>query len=414
MRSGPMPRCALILMTLLVASCAATPERPRKADRTFDIPIVMNDSVETWLNYFQDGGRERFTLFLERSHKYIPMMRQILREQNLPEDLVYLAMIESGFNPHAYSRARATGPWQFMARTGKRYGLKINSWVDERRDPEKSTVAAAAYLKDLFDQFNDWYLAAAGYNAGEGKIHRAIRRYDTTDFWEMTKHRYLKRETRNYVPKLIAAALISKNPEQYGFINLNYEEPLNHDKIVVDRMIDLRVVARLAGSSYEEIKALNPSLKLWITPPDDPAFELNLPHGTARLFEKQVAGLNSEERLEGEAYTVQGGEAIQQIAKRHRLHASHLRLVNGLSERQNPAPGQNLVLPAPPPEGEKWAFRDLESVEGIYIVRAGDSLWTIARRHRVGIANLKEWNPNLQRTRTLHPGQKIRIVAQNI
>lgn len=192
-----------------------------------DVPLVLNMQVEKWMNYFQGSGRKYFTLWLARSSRYVPMMKQILRENGLPEGLIYLSMIESGFRPYAYSRARAVGPWQFMKFTGERYGLKVTYWIDERMDPEKSTIAAAQHLKDLYDEFNHWYLAAAGYNAGSGKINRAIHRYGTEDFWEMSqkKHRYLKPETKNYVPKLLAASLLASDPAKYGFTDIEYQEP---------------------------------------------------------------------------------------------------------------------------------------------------------------------------------------------
>ena len=255
-----------VLFLFLAIGCATAPKQARHSSpeegisqdhfseiEAKPVPLVMNDRVQDWINYFQGPSHERFERYLMRSGKYIPMIKRILRQYGLPEDLVYLAMIESGFNPHAYSRARATGTWQFIYRTGVRYGLRADNWIDERRDPEKSTIAAAKYLKDLYDQFNDWYLAAAGYNAGEGKIHRAIRKYRTEDFWEMSRQRYLRRETKDYVPKMIAAALISKNPGRYGFSHVKYEEPIPFEEVPIETPIDLRVAAQCAGVTYEEM-----------------------------------------------------------------------------------------------------------------------------------------------------------------
>lgn len=183
----------------------------------FDIPITINKQVESWIDYFQGKGRKHFEKYLDRSTLFIPYIRPLLKQNGLPEDLVYLAMIESGFHNHARSRAKAVGPWQFIAPTGKRYGLMVNWWVDERRNTRKSTLAAVEYLKDLYQMFQSWELATAAYNAGEAKIAKAIRRYKTKDFWSIVKYRFLKSETRNYVPKIIAAALIAKNPTQFGF-----------------------------------------------------------------------------------------------------------------------------------------------------------------------------------------------------
>ncbi len=183
----------------------------------FDFPITVNSAVEKWIDYFTGNGRKHFVKYLERSEHFIPFIRPLLRQYNLPEDLVYLAMIESGFNNHARSFAKAVGPWQFIPATGKRYGLSVNWWVDERRDTRKSTLSAAQYLKDLYGMFNSWELAAASYNAGEAKLARAVRRYGTADFWALTRHRFLRPETRDYVPKIIAAALVAKNRTQFGF-----------------------------------------------------------------------------------------------------------------------------------------------------------------------------------------------------
>ena len=235
-------------------SFKASPETEPKNGTDFDIPIVMNARVEHFIRYFQTSGKKIFSGWLERSAKYIPMMKTLLKENGLPEDLVYMALIESGFNPYAISRMKAAGPWQFIYRTGKRYGLNVTWWVDERRDPEKSTVAAANYLKDLYDMFECWYLAAAGYNAGEYKIAKAMKRYRTEDFWELTKYRYLKRETKDYVPQMIAAALIAKDPDEYGFTDIDYQDPLCFDKVKVPEVTDLGFIARACEIPLEEVK----------------------------------------------------------------------------------------------------------------------------------------------------------------
>lgn len=185
----------------------------------FDIPVLMNPTVEHWMSYFTGKGRKYFEKYMLRSRYFIPTISKVLKSHNMPQDLVYLAMIESGFNNSAKSRARAVGPWQFMRQTGQRYGLTVDYWLDERRDTRKSTLAAIAYLKELYEEFGSWELAAAGYNAGENKVRRAIAKYRTSDFWEIARHRFFKRETRDYVPKIMAAAILAKNPEQFGFTN---------------------------------------------------------------------------------------------------------------------------------------------------------------------------------------------------
>ena len=245
------------------------PDRCDPDKVTYDIPIVINAAVEQHMKYFQKTIPKRFKMWLERSGRFTPMMRAILKEHDMPEDLVYLALIESGFNCSAYSRAAAVGPWQFIRGTGRRYGLRIDYWVDERRDPVKSTHAAAKYLGDLYAEFGSWYLAAAGYNAGEGKVRRALKRYNADDFWSISQGRryYLKRETRQYVPKMIAAAIIAKNPEKYGFKEIRYWEPLAYDTVKVHSGTSLGVAAKLAGIQTKELVQLNPELRRWCTPP---------------------------------------------------------------------------------------------------------------------------------------------------
>ena len=255
-----------------------------------DIPLTFNNKVEYFTRYFQNSGRSSFAKWLSRSERYIPMMKSVLRKEGLPEDLVYLAMIESGFAPHAFSVASAVGPWQFMSGTGKRYSLRIDPWIDERRDPLKSTIAAALYLKELYALFNnDWYLAAAGYNAGENKILRAISMYNTRDFWEISKGRYLKRETKDYVPKLLAAAIIAKEPARYGFADVAYLPPMDFDQVKIPSRTDLEVVAKGCGVSVQTIHELNPELRRSSTPPDYPGYELKIPKGTSAQFLAEYA-----------------------------------------------------------------------------------------------------------------------------
>ncbi len=198
---------------------------------SYDIPLVMNSKVEHMIHYFQTTCHKTFALWLSRSGRYIPVMQQILKEYGLPQDLIYVALIESGFSPRAYSRSHASGIWQFISATGRRYGLKNNWWHDQRRDPILACHAAAKYFSDLYGEFNDWYLAMAAYNAGEGKIRRGLKRYKSKDFWELSKYRYLKRETKQYVPKILAAMVIAKDPEKYGFYNIEYQQPLIYDEI---------------------------------------------------------------------------------------------------------------------------------------------------------------------------------------
>jgi len=291
------------------------PKSPLKKEPDFDIPIVINAKVEQFIQYFQTTAKKVFSNWLARSEKYIPFMKNLLKGNGLPEDLVYMALIESGFNPYAYSRSKASGPWQFIYLTGKRYGLKVNWWVDERRDPEKSTIAAAKYLKDLYDLFECWYLAAAGYNAGEGKIANAMKRYRTEDFWELSKYKYLKRETKDYVPQMIAAALISKDPEKYGFVDIPYEESLRYEKVNVSTVTDLRVIAKACEISVDELKDLNPELLRWCTPPDSPDYEIKIPFGRQELFLKNFEALQPEQRFQFKTHIVKRGDTLSGVAR---------------------------------------------------------------------------------------------------
>jgi len=316
-----------------------------KKEPVFDIPIVVNQEVEHCILLFQTTIREKFVTWLARSGKYIPFMKNLLKEQGLPEDLVYMAFIESGFDPHAYSRSKAVGPWQFIYRTGKRYGLRVNWWVDERRDPEKSTIAAAKYLKDLYEMFACWYLAAAGYNAGEYRIIKAMKRFRTEDFWTLTKHRYLKRETKNYVPLMIAAALVAKDPEKYGFTGIEYQEPLRYEKVKVPELTDLSHIAKACEISVEEIKDLNPELQRGVTPPNEPEYEIKIPSAKKDLFTRNFEALQPLEKFQFKTHLVKKGETLNGIAKLYRVDLDPLLEINSLSKKSPLSRGMNLFIP---------------------------------------------------------------------
>lgn len=317
----------------------------RSKDPDFDIPIVINGRVEQFIHYFQTRIRHKFVIWLARSEKYIPSMKNLLKEYGLPEDLVYMALIESGFDPYAYSRAKAVGPWQFIYLTGKRYGLRMNWWVDERRDPEKSTIAAAKYLKDLYEMFACWYLAAAGYNAGEYKIINAIKRYKTEDFWKLTQQRYLKRETKDYVPLMIAAAVVAKDPEKYGFTDVEYQEPLQYEKVKVPELTDLSHIAKACGTSLEEIKDLNPEIRRGVTPPNEIDYEIKIPFGKKDLFLENFEALQPLERFQFKTHLVKKGETLKGIAKRYRVDLEPLLEINSLNKTSAVSKGMTLLIP---------------------------------------------------------------------
>jgi membrane-bound lytic murein transglycosylase D len=314
----------------------------------FDIPIVFNDAVQYFIQFFTVEKRKVFSTWLRRSKRYVPMITEILRQQGLPEDLVYLAMIESGFNTRAYSPMKACGPWQFIYETGGRYGLKVSHWVDERRDPEKSTVAAARYLRDLFKQFGHWYLAAAGYNAGEGRVERAINRHETNDFWELSKYNTLPRETRDYIPQLIAAAIIAKNPERYGFTNIDYESPIEFFQDKVPGGVSLEAIARAGSTEVAIVKALNPELLTGITPLDTKQYTINLPRTIEReQFHQNLAeAIGAERRVKGfVAHTVKKQDTLPKLMKRYGVSANDLVLVNYCETGLKVKPGAVVYIP---------------------------------------------------------------------
>lgn len=294
------------------------------------IPLVFNDAVEYYINYFTTTKREMFKRWLERKRRYAPLVKEVLRDHGLPEDLVYLAMIESGFNLLAYSPMKAAGPWQFIPETGKRYGLEINHWVDERRDIRKSTVAAARYLEELFDQFGCWYLAAAGYNAGENRIDRLIRRHGTKDFWELRAYNTLPRETREYVPQLIAAAVIAKDPERYGLGEIEEPPAFAFVKETVPGGVPLKMVAHAASVDLPTIRRFNPEIKTGITPPGK-EYRIRLPARTDRVvFQSSLSSVMKEgKRVVGVVrHVAKRRDNLSKITKRYGVSRQDLALVN--------------------------------------------------------------------------------------
>ena len=308
-------------------------------------PKLLNDRVKNYIDFFQSKADQFFTKSLARSQAYEGIIRPILREKNLPEELLYLALIESGYNPHAQSRAKATGIWQFMKGTAKRFGLRVDPWIDERRDPEKSTLAAADYLKSLYEMFNCWYLAAAGYNAGEAKIHQAMKRAKSQDFWAISQHRYLKRETKEYVPKLLAAMIIAEDPGKYGLSNIDYHPPLVYEKVVVPPGVRLDQIARAAETNVEELRVLNPALRRDKTPPQDPSFEIKLPPGKKEVFERNFSQVFKLDPRTARKHLVRQGDTLGQIAKKYRVDLPELCQANGITAKTPIKPGMTLLLP---------------------------------------------------------------------
>jgi membrane-bound lytic murein transglycosylase D len=402
----------------------------------YDIPVELNDAVVAYIRFFQTDAREHFSKWLGRSTRYIPMMRQVLERERVPLDTVYLAMIESGFSAYAFSFAKASGPWQFMTGTSKRYGLLTDFWVDERRDPYKSTVAAARHLRDLRERFRgNWYLAWAGYNAGEGKISRAIRKEKTTDFWRMMgKGRSLRAETKHYVPKLIAAALIAKHPERFGF-RPEYDEPREFEEVRVPDATDLHVLAKAAGVTFEEFRDLNPELRRFCTPPG--GWTVKLPKGTRDTFAAEYEKLDEKDRLSFTEHKVEKGEPLSKIARAYGVTEGAILRTNGIKSYRQIKPGRILVIAMAGASRGLLAGSQIEgrgrgriqgravaaaiepaprtaapqrAVGALYTVKSGDTLWKIAARFSTTVDKLRKLNGlNGRRARALQVGQTIAV-----
>lgn len=386
-----------------------------------DIPLALNSKVEYFLYYFQTSGKPSFSRWLSRSSRYIPMMKDILTREGMPEDLVYVAMIESGFQMHARSWANAVGPWQFISDTGRRYSLRIDQWIDERKDPVKATTAAALYLKELYGMFKgDWYLATAGYNAGENKILRAISMYNTSDFWEISRGSYLKRETKEYVPKLLAAAIIAKDPARYGFTDIAYLTPIEYDTVTIPTRTNLDLAAKLSGTTYESIKELNPDLLHWCTPPNYPGYQLKIPKGSKRQFEAEYAKVPEDQRFTERVlysrYQAGKKDSIKSVARRFGTSPTILAELNGLNAKSRVA-GKSLLVPVKQTvdfSREGQAPRSATTAKGsfakYYTVKSGDTLSSLSRRFNVSTKLLSAWN-KLKTQVALKPGRRI-IIAK--
>ncbi|HTS80341.1 MAG TPA: LysM peptidoglycan-binding domain-containing protein [Myxococcaceae bacterium] len=413
----------------------------------YDIPLEMQPTVAQYIQFFQGPGRKWFRKWMSRSTRYIPMMTPLLERGGLPRDTVYLAMIESGFSPGATSWARAAGPWQFISSTARRFGLRQDFWVDERRDPAKATVAAGRYLNELHGVLGHWYLAWAGYNAGGEKLRRMMQRRGTSDFWALSDGKGLARETKHYVPKLIACALVAKHPRSFGFSDdeFEFQKPFDVDEVPVVEPTDLDVLARAAGTSTETLRELNPELRRWCTPPASAArpYLVKVPRGTRDTVVAALARIPAQERLTYRIHHVRKGDTLSRIALQYhsapeailqfnRLRSAKTLRINtelavpvpssralaeagqGLERQVARARAQGYVAPAPEDEipagtrtGHPRALAQgaikSELVDGKtrvqYGVQNGDSLWTIAQRFAVSVEQLQGWNSLDRRAR---------------
>jgi len=354
-----------------------------------DLPLMMTDQVAGYIAYFSGHGRGLFERAYARSGRYHDMIVSTLKQEGVPQDLIYLAQAESGFHPHAVSRVGARGIWQFMAGRGSGYGLHHNMWVDDRQDPEKSTRAAARHLKDLYNQFGDWYLAMAAYNSGPGTVQAAVKRTGYADFWELYRRNVLPKETRNYVPIILAVTIMAKNPSQYGLDDVVMEHPADSDTVTIDYPVDLRLVAECVGSTPEELQDLNPSL-LRLSTPRQGEFQLHLPAGTKDEYETAIASIPTDKRLWWCYHDVQSGDTLASLARKYHTTAKSISAANHLdgSELETDA---KLVIPVTPgrhPQSDAAYARRITR----YKVHKGDTVESVAENFGVSPQMLRRWN----------------------
>jgi membrane-bound lytic murein transglycosylase D len=424
----------LLAMSATLTPPAATPEVEEAVHSdpvVHDIPIPLNQRVLSFIQLFQGRLHDFIQEGMQRGSKYLPMIQNVFRAEGLPLDLAYIPLVESAFKPNALSRAKAKGVWQFMRGTGIENGLRQDWYIDERSDPEKATLAAAKYLTTLVKMFDgDWHLALASYNGGPGRVQRAMNRTRAKDFWALASKGVLPRETRDYVPMILAAIVIARNPAQYGF-SLVPEAPVEYDTITLPRPVDLRRVAEWTGVTIDDIQALNPELRRWTTPVRDQAYTLKVPAGTVPLVEAQLTQASTTELASLKWYTVRKGETLAGVARKLGVSRTDLAEANYLRTSARIAAGQKLMVPheatalmaanaarqVPVAESRVLATTDAVvpamatepsgRVKVLYRVKRGDTLASIARLFRTTVAALQTWN-NLSDSRII-AGSRLTI-----
>ncbi len=379
---------------------------------TFDFPITMNRQVKVYLDLFQGKQRTYFSRWLARSGYYLPMIQKELESHGLPLDLAYLAMIESGFSQLAYSRSSAVGLWQFMKPTGNQYDLRINKYVDERRDAVKSTRAAVTYLKELYDEFGDWYLAVAAYNGGPGTLRNAIRKAKSNDFWEIAQKKSLQLETKRYVPKLIAAILIAREPEKYGFTDITYEKPLVYDELLVGPGLSLDAAALLTGAETKALKNLNLALTTGKTPLDLKRYTLKIPYGTKALAESNMPRLHSVASTDYKTHIIRKNETLAQICRRYKINTTTLLKINNLQSSKLVA-GTRLRIPYRTihyrilPEGMDASIAARDELI-LHTIKKGETISKISTQYQVPTDLIVAWN-GLTSVHRITAGQQLAL-----
>ena len=372
-------------------------------DREGHIPLVTNSQVESYIRYFQGKGRKGFNIWLRRYVQYKDLMLPILEQYNLPEELIVVSMIESGFDPKAVSKAKAVGLWQFMYSTGKQYGLNRDWYIDERQDPIKSTHAAAKYFKDLYSEFEDWYLVLAAYNTGPGRVNRALKLHETSDYWQLYS---LPKDTKNYIPYYLSSAIILQNPEKYGF-KIPKSNPLRFDEVEIEKSSDLNVLAKAADTKVSTIKKLNPELRQPATPNNGP-YSLNIPFGRKESFYKKFNAIPDDEKfaVQKVEHRVQKGENLTSIAAKYRVLKADLQTINNITNANNIRIGQILKIPV---KGGIYANYP-EKI--IYKVKVGDQLGFIAEKYNTRASEIRKWNGMKANDSTIYPGQKLTLFVK--
>jgi membrane-bound lytic murein transglycosylase D len=399
-----------------------------------DIPIPEHPKVLSYVEVFQGRMREYIQDSLERGAKYLPMIQNVFRAEGLPLDLAYIPIIESSFKTNALSQKSAKGPWQFMKPTAKEHGLKTDWFIDERSDPEKATIAAAKYLKTLSRMFDgDWNLVLAAYNGGPGRVSRAVKKAGISDFWQLSATtKYLPRETREYVPLILAAMIIGRNPAQYGFEAIA-AEPLNYDKVALPQAVDLRRVAEWAGTTVDEIQALNPELRRWTTPLKYPEYEVKVPKGTADKLTAKLSDASPADFTALKWYAAKKGETLLTVARRFGVSRADVAEANNLSIKSRLRPGQELIIPRAPTtllaarteraapsavasraivetaESPRATQPSTQVAQVTYKVKRGDTLFSIAQLFDTSVAKIKTWNR--LSSNTIAPGRKLKIMS---
>jgi len=388
----------------------------------FDIPIVVNDDVKRWMNYLLGPGRKYYAKWLSRSTKFTPMMQKKLRAAGLPEDLIYLSMIESGFSTSAYSSASAAGLWQFIPTTGREMGLRVDWWVDERRDPEKSTDAAIQFLSRLYKRFDHWYLVWAGYNGGPARVSRGITKHETRDFWELEAKNAFPGETDNYVPKIIAAAIIGKYRERYGFTTIKYQEALQYDTVTIEGNVGIDVLAKCAGITVSEFKAYNPQLLQHALPSSPAKQEVHVP--TSKKFLEALAKVPKSERISYQRHVIKKGESLGRIAAKYGVSVQSIQTKNNIRNANRIHVGQVLLIPS---SGEAKSLASTKSNTKkstssskkpktrtlTHTIKKGENLNLIAQKYGVSVSNIKKWN-KITNPNKIYAGQKIKIYTTKL